>query len=65
MSKLALLREADELMTLLCDARLPALGAIPWASPVVSFGNPLTSTVASVGLNPSNQIGRASCRERV
>lgn len=31
-----------------------ALGAIPWASPVVSFGNPAISKVATLGLNPSN-----------
>ncbi|MGJ7503681.1 hypothetical protein ACSFBF_25215 [Variovorax sp. ZT5P49] len=31
-----------------------AFGAIPWASPVVSFGNPANSKVATLGLNPSN-----------
>jgi hypothetical protein len=29
-------------------------GAIPWASPIVAFGNPVASKVATLGLNPSN-----------
>ena len=54
MSSVGLLREVDGLLAMLDNSRLPALGAIPWASPVISFGSPLTSTVATVGLNPSN-----------
>jgi hypothetical protein len=54
MSSQALLREVDGLLAMLGNSRLPTLGAIPWASPVISFGSPLTSTVATVGLNPSN-----------
>lgn len=30
------------------------LGAIPWASPVLAFGDPVLSRVATLGLNPSN-----------
>ena len=36
----------------------PALinaGIIPWACPVPSFGDPKKSTVATLGLNPSNR----------
>jgi hypothetical protein len=28
---------------------------IPWSCPVLSFGNPLTASVATLGLNPSNR----------
>lgn len=31
-----------------------ALGAIGWASPVLAFGSPINSAVATLGLNPSN-----------
>ncbi len=42
-------------MLALLNAGWPVtLGAIPWASPVVSFGNPAVSKVATLGLNPSN-----------
>lgn len=54
MSSAALLREVDTLIGLLHTGEPVALGAIPWASPVVSFGNPANSKVATVGLNPSN-----------
>lgn len=30
-------------------------GVIPWSCPVMSFGNPMNSTVATVGINPSNR----------
>jgi len=53
-SRQGLLQEVDELLALLGGNTLARLGAIPWASPVVSFGNPLTSKLATIGLNPSN-----------
>jgi hypothetical protein len=28
---------------------------IPWASPILAFGNPLTARLATLGLNPSNK----------
>lgn len=33
---------------------LARLGVIPWAAPVVAFGSPIESQVATLGLNPSN-----------
>lgn len=54
MSNEALLLEVDALLCLLNAGRPVALGAIPWASPVVSFGNPAVSKIATLGLNPSN-----------
>jgi len=50
----ALLHEVGALLSLLNEGSPIALGAIPWASPVVSFGNPAVSRVATLGLNPSN-----------
>lgn len=54
MSNEALLSEVDLLLSLLVAGRPIALGAIPWASPVISFGSPTKSRVATLGLNPSN-----------
>lgn len=51
---LAFLREVRRLIDLLSKGDPVALGAIPWASPVVSFGDPTASSVATLGLNPSN-----------
>lgn len=34
---------------------LREFGVIPWAAPVLSFGNPAQSKVATLGLNPSNR----------
>lgn len=48
------MNEVVALLELLHQGSPTALGVIPWASPVVSFGNPLGSKVASLGLNPSN-----------
>jgi hypothetical protein len=50
----ALINEVETLVGLLRKGRPVALGAIPWASPVVSFGDPSKSKVATLGLNPSN-----------
>lgn len=49
-----LLREVDTLVDLLRIGAPVRLGAIPWASPVVAFGNPAVSKIATLGLNPSN-----------
>lgn len=49
-----LLDEVERLLLLLKGGLPEKLGAIPWASPVVSFGNPANSKVATLGLNPSN-----------
>lgn len=54
MSSKHLLREVDNLISILHTGAPTALGAIPWASPIVSFGNPASSKVATLGLNPSN-----------
>lgn len=54
MSSKHLLREVDNLISILHSGTPSALGAIPWASPIVSFGNPPSSKVATLGLNPSN-----------
>ncbi|RMX08184.1 hypothetical protein D8I35_03465 [Corticibacter populi] len=54
MSSEALLKEVGTLVSILNEGAPVALGAIPWASPVVSFGNPAVSKVATLGLNPSN-----------
>lgn len=44
----ALVRRLDE-------SGLHELGVIPWAAPVVSFGNLSQSKIATLGLNPSNR----------
>ncbi len=54
MSTTALMREVDTLIGLLQQGDPIFLGAIPWAPPVVSFGNPAKSRIATLGLNPSN-----------
>ena len=36
------------------DPRLVGSSVIEWASPILSFGNPMKSSVATLGLNPSN-----------
>lgn len=54
MSNAKLLDEVDRLVDLLHKGRPVELGAIPWASPVLAFGDPVNSRVATLGLNPSN-----------
>lgn len=54
MSVRSLLREVGSLIEHLHVGRLMPLGVIPWASPVISFGNPAACKVATLGLNPSN-----------
>jgi hypothetical protein len=54
MSNARLLTEVDRLVDLLHKGRPIELGAIPWASPVLAFGDPVNSRVATLGLNPSN-----------
>ncbi|WP_422010342.1 hypothetical protein [Roseateles sp.] len=54
MSNTKLLNEVDRLVDLLHGGRPIELGAIPWASPVLAFGDPVNSRVATLGLNPSN-----------
>ena len=49
-----LINELGRLIAMLRKGRPVALGAIPWAPPVLAFGNPVTSKVATLGLNPSN-----------
>lgn len=36
------------------DSRI-ATAAIPWASPVVAFGDPATAVLATLGINPSDK----------
>lgn len=54
MSNACLLSEVDRLVGLLHKGKPIELGAIPWASPVLAFGDPINSRVATLGLNPSN-----------
>lgn len=54
MSTAKLLSELDLVLDMLNKGRPVQLGAIPWASPVLAFGDPVTSKVATLGLNPSN-----------
>jgi len=53
-SSSSLLNEVDRLVDLLHKGKPIELGAIPWASPVLAFGDPINSRVATLGLNPSN-----------
>jgi hypothetical protein len=46
--------ELWRLVRLLAEGAPSALGAIPWAAPVIVFGSLLKSRVATLGLNPSN-----------
>lgn len=54
MSNAKLIAEVDRLVDLLNEGRPVKLGAIPWASPVLAFGDPANSRIATLGLNPSN-----------
>lgn len=54
MSNAKLLSEVDRLVDLLHTGRPVELGAISWASPVLAFGDPANSRIATLGLNPSN-----------
>jgi len=49
-----LVEEVRRLLALMHDGMPIELGAIPSASPVLAFGDPLNSRVATLGLNPSN-----------
>lgn len=46
--------EVERLTYILASGTPAALGAIPWASPVLAFGRVREAVVASLGLNPSN-----------
>lgn len=37
------------------QSEMKSIGVMHWASPVLSFGNLITSSVATLGLNPSNK----------
>ena len=54
MSNARLIDEVDHLVDLLHKGKPIELGAIPWASPILAFGDPIKSRVATLGLNPSN-----------
>lgn len=54
MSDQIFLHEVDNLLSLLRADRVVKLGAISWAAPVIAFGDPGLSQVATLGLNPSN-----------
>lgn len=45
----------EDLLSQLSDDRLPSYGVIPWASPIVFFGDAMRSRIATVGINPSNR----------
>lgn len=45
----------ETLVRRLNGPRLRELNVIPWASPVISFGNVSRSKIATLGLNPSNR----------
>lgn len=52
--KEAYLNTLSDLAIQLSHGKPIALGAIGWASPVLAFGSPINSSVATLGLNPSN-----------
>jgi hypothetical protein len=54
MSTNAAIFEIDRLIDVLSKGEPSRLGAIPWAQPVLAFGSPVRSRVATLGLNPSN-----------
>lgn len=45
----------EQLLQKLTDADVLSADVIPWSSPVPVFGNPITSYVGTLGLNPSNR----------
>ncbi len=49
----------NDVLSVVLERHIAAIHAdtdvIPWASPVLSFGDPTKSSVATVGLNPSNR----------
>lgn len=47
--------EIFELLQRLQKADIDGLDILPWASPIVSFGDPATSRIATLGLNPSDK----------
>lgn len=54
MSENSLIEEVHRLLSLMHEGKPIELGAIPSATPVLAFGDPLNSRVATLGLNPSN-----------
>lgn len=48
-------KELSNLVARLNNSSLPESSVIPWGSPVPSFGNLLSSRIATIGLNPSNR----------
>ncbi len=52
--RLVLEEEVGRLARRIAKGDADSLGIIPWAAPVISFGNILKSEVATLGLNPSN-----------
>lgn len=54
MSTEKLVDEVMQLLELLSEGKPAELGVIPWASPVLAFGDPVSCQVATLGLNPSN-----------
>ncbi len=47
------IEEVEFLLSLLREENLAKLGVIPWAAPVVSFGDPAACNLATLALNPS------------
>lgn len=50
-----MLEETRNLINRLDNKHLLNTKVIPWASPIISFGNPEQSKIATLGLNPSNR----------
>lgn len=50
-----MITEISDLILRLTDPCINDLEIIGWASPIISFGNPETSKIATLGLNPSNK----------
>lgn len=48
-------KELVDLLVKINDRRLASADIIKWGSPIVSFGNPKYSIIATIGLNPSNR----------
>jgi hypothetical protein len=48
-------KKLEILLSRLEKSSLESFNVIPWSSPVISFGNLATATVATLGINPSNR----------
>ena len=47
--------EISDVLKRLADPNIAELSVMQWASPILAFGNPLLSKIATLGLNPSDK----------